>query len=189
MWKGERRMKKTIAIVAAFVILLGTGASVMAGSPEDESKRRCSKCSPAGIWYGGADLDDDGLYFKWILNVTPQKQGDGYQITGYAGWGAGVPIATPMNGVSKKIGKNKFEFYAIGYQNTDAAYPPITPPTIIAVHGIMTLVDCNTNVSFYDFQGIYDWGMEPFVDQPIVDLGTWVEEYKRMPTPDWPPDW
>ncbi len=163
-------MRMKMSIVAVCVILLSVGATVTAESPEQE-KRSNSNCSPAGIWYGGAELDEAGLYFKWILNATP-VQGSEYQISAYAGWGAGVPIATPMNAVSKRIGKNTYEFFGVGYQNPDAAYPPLTAPTIIAVHGIMTFVDCDTIHAVYDFQGIYAWGMEPFVDAPIEDPET-----------------
>jgi len=189
-------MKRVVAGLSALAILFFGATILQAGEPEVwaesgnglETKSHSSACSPAGVWYGGAELDEAGLFFKWILNVTPQR-GGGYQITGYAGWGADVPIATPMNGVSERIGKNEYEFFAIGYQNPDAGFPPITPPTIIAVHGIMTVIDCNTTRSVYDFQGIYDWGMEPFVDQPILDLGPWTEDYRRMAMPDWPPNW
>ena len=181
-------MKRMHVMVAFCVILLAIGTNAMAEGPDHETKSHSSMCSPAGIFYGGADLDDAGLYFKWILNVTPQR-GGGYQITGYAGWGAGAPIATPMNGVSTRIAKDTYEFFAIGYQNSDPTYPPPTPPTIIAVHGYMTLVDCNTTRAEYDFQGIYAWGMEPFVDEPLDDLGAWTEDYKRMAMPDWPPNW
>ena len=181
-------MKKNLVISLLVGILVLAVPNALAEDPEELEKARCGKCSPAGIFYGGAELDEEGLFFKWILNVTPEKNGR-YLISAYAGWGAGVPIATPMNGTSVRIGRNKYEFFGIGYQNTDDSYPPLNPPIIIAVHGYMQMIDCDTLRAEYDFQGIYAWGMEPFVDPPLDDLGFWSEDYKRLENPEWPPDW
>jgi hypothetical protein len=182
-------MKRMMSVGAVFVILLLCGGPVAAQGPEEEKADCVRKCTPEGIWYGGAELDEDGLYFKWILNITRKHHGSGYLATGHAGWGVGVPVVTPVNGESRRIGRNRYEIFAIGYRNTDPAYPPITPPTITAVHAIMTLVDCNTIHIEYDFQGVYEWGMEPFVDEPIMDFGFWAEDYTRIAMPAWPPDW
>ena len=182
------RQKNVMVLMILATILTAAEPAALAQDEAPDKKFGRQECSSEGIWYGGADLDDEGLFFKWILNVTPQR-GSGYQITGYAGWGAGAPIATPMNGTSERIAKDTYEFFAIGYQNSDPVYPPLTAPTIIAVHGYMTQIDCNTTRAVYDFQGIYAWGAEPFVDPPLVDLGAWTEDYKRMATPEWPPAW
>jgi len=186
--EGESTMRKMCVWAVAMLILIAAVPATFAQEETTGEKKCRKKCSPEGVWYGGSVIDDQGVFFKWLMKVTPGPNGT-YYMTGESGFSWGVPVATNMNGVLKKVSKNRYEFFILGLQDPVGNYPPFNPPVIIAVHGYSEMTGCNSFAAEYDFQGLYFWGQEPFVDEPQDDFGPGAETYNRLPTPSWPPDW
>lgn len=181
------RRNAVLAIMVAILVAAVPAAVAQEEGPDKMSGR--GRCSPTGIWYGGSVVDDTGEFFKWLINVTPNFGGR-FIITAENGFSWGVPVATNMNGDLLRVSSHRYELFLVGLQDPVGAGPPApNPPLVIAVHGEMEMVDCNSIVVEYDFQGVYLWGDEPFVDLPIQDLGPGSETYTRLANPEWPPDW
>ena len=69
------RQKTVLAVVVAILVAAAPIALAQEDAPDKAARFGHGRCSPTGIWYGGSVVDDTGVFFKWLLNVTPNFGG------------------------------------------------------------------------------------------------------------------
>ena len=153
---------------------------------DDDDKGMGQLCGPAGIWSGGGQTNT-----KYLFKVTESSPGHFTTVA----WGNYVtippyPMMTQWFGELKenRDGSHSIMFVAhMGTADPDE-FPLTSPPQYAALKGTVRMVGCDRLEAEYDLFGIWDWGADPFVDDPmeIVKPAPFYEDYKRITVPHAP---